>query len=86
MEGSGRGLISMYSPSIFMEGPKKTTETLSQYSWSPDRDLNEGAPEYEPGVLSARQRRSVFGQWRCVEGCQCSEDRISSVFRGRPKR
>jgi hypothetical protein len=58
VEGSGRGLILRYYPSICL-GSEKTHENLSQDSQSPGRDFNPGPPEYEAGVLTARTRRSV---------------------------
>jgi hypothetical protein len=57
--GSGHGLILRYYPSICMEGLRKTTKTLTHDSWSTDRDLNQGAPKYEAGVLTALPLCSV---------------------------
>jgi hypothetical protein len=48
-----------YHPGICLEGLRKDTETLSQYSRSPGRDLNPRPPEYEAGVLTTRPQRSV---------------------------
>jgi hypothetical protein len=45
---------SRYSP----RGTEKNHENLRQDSWSPDRDVNPGRPEYE-GVLTTRPRYSV---------------------------
>jgi hypothetical protein len=52
MEGSDHGLILRYYPCICLDGLRKTMENLSQYSWSPGRDLNPASPEYEAGVLT----------------------------------
>jgi hypothetical protein len=35
-------------------------KNLSQYSWSPSRDLNLGPPEYEAGMLTSRLQRLCF--------------------------
>jgi hypothetical protein len=35
-----------YYPSIYLKGLRKTTTNLSEYSWSPGRDLNPRPPEY----------------------------------------
>jgi hypothetical protein len=51
VQGSGRGLILMYYPSIYLDGLKKNTENLSQDSRSLDWYLNPGHPEYQAGVL-----------------------------------
>jgi hypothetical protein len=37
-------------------------KNLSQVSWPPERDFNQGRPEYEVGVLTTRPRRSVSGR------------------------
>jgi hypothetical protein len=52
MEGSGHGLI-------WLEGPKSTTEDLSQDSWSLGWDLNREPTEYKAGVLTIGLQRSV---------------------------
>jgi hypothetical protein len=59
MEGADRGLFWRYYPSICLNGLRKTTKNLSQYSQSPGRDLDTGLREYEAGVLTTRLRRSV---------------------------
>jgi hypothetical protein len=56
VEGTGRGLIVRYYPSLRLE---KVTKNLSQNSQFPGRDLNPGLPEYEAGVLTTRQRCSI---------------------------
>jgi hypothetical protein len=56
LEGSGRGLILRHYPVIRLEGPKKKTKDLGQYSRSPDRDLKPWPPEYEAGVSSVYLR------------------------------
>jgi hypothetical protein len=37
-------------PGICLEGLRRTTKNLNQYSWSPGRDLKQGHPEYEAGM------------------------------------
>jgi hypothetical protein len=44
---------------INLEGPRKITKDLSQYSRSPGPDLKPGAPENEEGALPTRPRRWV---------------------------
>jgi hypothetical protein len=41
-----------YYPGICLEGLRKTTKILSQDSRHPGRDLNQGSPEEEAGVLT----------------------------------
>jgi hypothetical protein len=61
-----------YHSGICLEGLSKTTENLSQDSWSPSRDLNFESPKYEAEVLTTQQQhsvndnvqRSVRGFWR----------------------
>jgi hypothetical protein len=48
-----------YYPDFCLEGLRKTTKKLSKDSRSSGRNLNQGPPKYEPGLLSARPRRSV---------------------------
>jgi hypothetical protein len=45
----------------FPKGAEKSHEILSQDSWSPDRYLNPGPPEYEARMLITRPPRSVGG-------------------------
>jgi hypothetical protein len=61
-----------------MEGLMEITKNLSQVSWPPERDFNQGRPEYEVGVLTTRPRRSVSGRggeksicpyWELNPGC-----------------
>jgi hypothetical protein len=59
LEGSCLGLILRYYPRILLEVLRKTTKPLSQESRFPDQELKPGPPEYETGVLTTRQRRSV---------------------------
>jgi hypothetical protein len=47
-------------PCIWLEGLRKTTKILSQDIRSSLRDLNQGPPEYEAGVLTTQPRRSVI--------------------------
>jgi hypothetical protein len=42
---------------IRLEGLRKATTNFSQDSWSSDRDLIHGPPEYEAGVSTTRPRR-----------------------------
>jgi hypothetical protein len=49
-----------YYPRTCLKELRKSLKTLSQDSRSPGRDLNPGPPEYEAGVLTTRQRRSVL--------------------------
>jgi hypothetical protein len=60
IEGSGRGLIKGAIPefSCKIRG-KITKKDIRQDSRSPGRDLNQGFPEYESGVLTTAPRRSV---------------------------
>jgi hypothetical protein len=60
IQGSGRGLILRFYPSICLEGMRKTTKNLSQDIRSPGWYFNPGLPEYEAGVLTNWSRRSVF--------------------------
>jgi hypothetical protein len=48
-----------YYTAIFPEVLRKTSKNLSQDSRFPGRDLNPGSSEYEAGVLTTQQRRSV---------------------------
>jgi hypothetical protein len=47
-----------YYPDIRLEGMRKRTKNLSQYSQSSDRDMNPGPPEYEAGATTALGPRS----------------------------
>jgi hypothetical protein len=38
--------ILRYCHGIRLDALRKTTKYLTQYSWSPDRDSNQGIPEY----------------------------------------
>jgi hypothetical protein len=55
----GSWLNSKDYPGIRLEGLRKTTKTLNQYTQSPGRESNPKPPEYEIGVLTTRPRRSV---------------------------
>jgi hypothetical protein len=48
-----------YSPTIFLEGLMKTTENLSQDSWSLGLDSDQRPPKYEAGMLTTQLRHSV---------------------------
>jgi hypothetical protein len=65
LEECGRGLILRYCLGICLEGLRKATKNLSKDTLSPGRDLNPELPEYEAGVLTTRQRRSVHGLYVC---------------------
>jgi hypothetical protein len=45
--------------SICSEGLREFTETISQDSRSPGRDLNLGPPKYKAGMRTTRPRRPV---------------------------
>jgi hypothetical protein len=49
------GVLSRIRP----ESLSKATNNLSQGSWSSGRDLNQGPPEYEAGLLTTRPLRSM---------------------------
>jgi hypothetical protein len=66
VEGRGRNLILRYNPGIRLEGLRETKKNLSQYSQSPDRDLNPAPPEYEAGVSTTRPRCSVDKCEQCL--------------------
>jgi hypothetical protein len=53
-KGIDSDLISRNYSGIRLEGPRKTTKTLSQDNQSPSRDLDTGPPEYGAGVLTTR--------------------------------
>jgi hypothetical protein len=55
-EGRGRDLIY---PGIWVEGLRKITKNLSQYS----RDLNPWSPEYESGVTHLTVVFDYMGQY-----------------------
>jgi hypothetical protein len=60
-EGCGRKWSwpnSRHYPGICLEGLRKTTETLTEDSRFPDRDLYPGSPEYAAGVSTTQPRRS----------------------------
>jgi hypothetical protein len=59
VEGSGRGLILRSYKSICMEGVQKTTKNVCQDSYSPWRDLKQGPPEHEAGILPTESQRSL---------------------------
>jgi hypothetical protein len=52
LEGSGSGIILRYYPEICLAGLRNTTQNLGQDSRSPARDLNQGPPECEAGMLT----------------------------------
>jgi hypothetical protein len=45
--------LTMY-PGICLEGLRKTTKNVHQYSWPPGRDLKLGPIVYEAGVLPTK--------------------------------
>jgi hypothetical protein len=57
LERSGRGLILRYYAVIRIDGPKKTTKSLSEDSRCSGRYLSPKPPEYEAGVLITRPWR-----------------------------
>jgi hypothetical protein len=48
-----------YYPSIWLEGLRKTTKDLNNYTWSLGQDLNSRPPEYKAAVLATRPQCSV---------------------------
>jgi hypothetical protein len=58
-KGSSHCLILWYYPDICQEGLRKTSNKFSQFSRSPDRDLNAEPPEYSAGVSTTQLRHSV---------------------------
>jgi hypothetical protein len=49
-----------YYAGICLEGVKKTTENLSQDSWSPGQDMNPGPPAYEKEVITTQPQCLVL--------------------------
>jgi hypothetical protein len=63
LEGSGRNLISTFSPALSWTDWGKPRHILSQGSRTSSWGLNPGPPQYEAGVLTTRPRRSVVYLW-----------------------
>jgi hypothetical protein len=77
MAGSVHGLIWYYH-SICLEGLRKTTRSLGQYSRSTGQDLSQVPPEHEAGMPTTRPRhrykKSQFtNRTNAILGCTCKD-------------
>lgn len=54
----------MYYPDTCLEGLRKITRNLSQYSRSLERDLNRGTPEFKVEMLANRLQRDKYDERR----------------------
>jgi hypothetical protein len=68
-----------YYPGVFLYGLRKATKNLSRDSRSPGQDLNRGPAEYEAGMLTTRQRCSVW-QISIIWNCRAWKTRFSVGF------
>jgi hypothetical protein len=59
VEGKGSWPYLRHYPGTCLEGLRKTTKDLRQDNRSSGRDLNQGPPESEAGVLTTEPRRPV---------------------------
>jgi hypothetical protein len=66
----------MYNPSIYLEGLRISTRSVSQDIRPSDRDLNQGPPECEAGVLTIRPTCSVF----CNSLLMLKRHKVSKVY------
>jgi hypothetical protein len=74
LERSGHGLIQVYT-SICLEGLRKTIKNLGQYSWCPNRDLNQAPIKYKFQTLLLDQ--PVKFHWMLSWACWLSSYTIT---------